>query len=892
MLKRVLHIFLLLTLLSDVYATHIVGGEIYYTQLNANNYNITLKLYRDCFNGQAPFDNPAYIGIYDVNNALISVINISFTGSQQLQNNNTQGCVTNPGNVCVEEAIYTQQVSLPPKIGGYNLVYQRCCRNGTIQNIYQPGSTGSTYTVHVPGSDVVLTNSSPRYTNFPPLYLCTNTPLNFDHSATDPDGDSLVYEFCDPFEGASTGLPQPTQPDPPPYSFVSFTGGYSASYPMGASPVLAINNQGLLTGTPNTQGQFVLGVCVKEYRNGVLLSTNKRDFQFNVLTCYNPVAVVPIANINGYDVDNIPIICNGYTVNFSNSSSNANSYHWDFGDPTTTADVSTLLSPTYTYPDTGLYTITLLAYNSTSNCYDTAKISIRLYPKLKSIVNTNAAPQCITNNQFDFLVGGIYNNNATFNWTFGNVATPNSSNQNIVQGVQFTTAGKHWVYLEAQQYVCKSKDSIEVTIIDEPFIISNILPPSCSGKTVSFTNTSANTTSIHWDFGDLSILSDTSNLVSPSYTYSAVGNYTVTLNLSNQGACSKTLTYPVSIASNLIVNMSHSGKYCVTDNLIDFGATGSFGSNATFNWQLPNANTTQATTQVVSNIHYATSGSFLVTLTVDDNDCSKTIADTVIIERVPVLNFGIMNASGCAPLTVSFKDSSIADATLTYLWNFGDGTTSAIANPQHTYTTASQFDVSLTIADSGACADTLSRAKVRAIQTYAPPVSVLTAKSYEENIFESSFVLVDQSIGESSCILNWGDGTIDHKLKQLTHTYIDTGKFIISRIIYNDAGCSDTSILSVRVIPEYRFFIPNSFTPNGDNFNEIFYPQVIGAREYDFWVFDRWGEIIFHTDQLENGWNGKIENKDAPIGVYIWKVFLKDVANEYRDYTGTVTLVR
>ena len=98
-------------------------------------------------------------------------------------------CLQAPPNVCVEEAVYTVNVNLPPIAGGYNIAYQRCCRNQSIVNLTNPSSEGSTYYVAIPESALSSCNSSPYFNEFPPLALCIGEELVFDHSATDPDGD-------------------------------------------------------------------------------------------------------------------------------------------------------------------------------------------------------------------------------------------------------------------------------------------------------------------------------------------------------------------------------------------------------------------------------------------------------------------------------------------------------------------------------------------------------------------------------------------------------------------------------------------------------------------------------------------------------------------------------
>ena len=113
----------------------------------------------------------------------------------------TEGlCLETAPDVCVEQGFYTLTATLPPISGGYQILYQRCCRNSTIVNIVDPSGTGSTYTVDIPESSMDC-NSSPFFVNYPPIVICANSPLVFDHSAIDYDGDSLVYAICEPYEG-------------------------------------------------------------------------------------------------------------------------------------------------------------------------------------------------------------------------------------------------------------------------------------------------------------------------------------------------------------------------------------------------------------------------------------------------------------------------------------------------------------------------------------------------------------------------------------------------------------------------------------------------------------------------------------------------------------------
>ncbi|HIF14415.1 MAG TPA: hypothetical protein EYQ86_03435 [Bacteroidetes bacterium] len=222
-----------------VSAYHLVGGELTYECLTNNNYMVKLKIYRDCnCTNCAEFDNPAYVFIYDNSNNLVQTLSIPFPGSTQLPVYINNPCLAFPPDICVEEAIYAAQVYLPNISGGYHLVHQRCCRNSTILNITAPNTFGSTYYAQIPDPGLGFCNSDPYYNNFPPIALCVGDTLIFDHSATDIDGDSLVYSLCAPYSGASQSNPQPgpgSPAPPPPFGYVNFVAPYSATAPFNAN---------------------------------------------------------------------------------------------------------------------------------------------------------------------------------------------------------------------------------------------------------------------------------------------------------------------------------------------------------------------------------------------------------------------------------------------------------------------------------------------------------------------------------------------------------------------------------------------------------------------------------------------------------------------------------
>ncbi|MFL5752871.1 MAG: PKD domain-containing protein [Bacteroidia bacterium] len=741
MWRRILYIFAIhLFFYTNGFSTHIVGGELFYDNLGGDNYRITLKIYRDC-SSATPYDNPGSVIIYDASGNYIQTVEIAFPGSTNVPDSINNPCIQPPSVTCVEEAIYVSTVNLPAKTGGYYLVYQRCCRNGTILNLVNPGAVGSTYMEHIPGPEQVAANNSPRFNKRPKKYICNGFDVDFDHSATDPDGDSLVYSFTSPFTGLSACCPMlgaaaapgggalcpvppsscPTVGNAPPYATVPFSAPYTGAYPVSSNPALAIDpSTGYITGTPNINGQWVVGVCVREYRNGVLIGIHIRDFQYNVTSC-TPLVVSAIAQQT--------VNCFGFTVGFQNQSvnttGNPTTYYWNFGDPSTFADTSHFTSPSYTYPDSGKYVVTLIV-NKGQACTDTARQTFLIYPLLNPDFGYTSSNACVSDNSFTFTPGGYFAPYSTFSWNFGTAATPQTST--------------------AQN------------------------PP------------------------------------------------------------------PVSFNSL---------------------------------------------------------GAFPVTLTVKESVCTAAYIDTVMVYNYPQASFVTDPVIGCEPLSVFFTDNSLHGTPLSYLWNFGDGQSSALADPVHIYSDSGVYNVSLTIISLSGCKDTSTFSVPGMVSVKPAPEAAIFANPVVTDIFNSTISLADSSKDAVSMTLSTGDGN-SYLYVPTEHYYEDYGNYTITQIATGSNGCPDTAIVHITILPEYIIWIPNAFSPHTkDELNDVFKPVMMGVVDYTLYIFDRWGNELFKTSELERGWDGTYKGKICEEGVYVYKLEYKDAIEYiYREKTGRVTLVR
>ena len=274
--------------ISSASASHIVGGEIYYDSLGNNRYKITIEFYRDCGPNSSQNESVLSYTAFYANGTEWGEFDIPVFSVTQLPIVYDDPCVTPPDDICIERWIYIDTIILPFDIAGYYISYQRCCWSANIDNIVTPDQTGITLTTFIPGSSMVdVHNQSARFTNYPPLVLCSNNTLNFDHSATDPDsGDSLAYEMFAPYSGGDALTSTPNPETAAPYTPTIWGSGFTTTQPFGAGSSVTISpTTGLMSFTPNLIGTYIAGVAVKEYRDDILINTSIRTFGYRVVGC-------------------------------------------------------------------------------------------------------------------------------------------------------------------------------------------------------------------------------------------------------------------------------------------------------------------------------------------------------------------------------------------------------------------------------------------------------------------------------------------------------------------------------------------------------------------------------------------------------------------------------
>lgn len=354
-----------LTISNSTQAVHVWGGELEASCNGAGSYTLRLSLYVDCsrVTGMAATEP---VQIYDKTGALVQTATLTNIIRDTLPTV-ANACAKTVAGTCIGWVVAEGVINLPMNADGYTLAYGSCCRNSNINNLVDPGAAGQIYTITLPGTNQVATcNSSPTFNALPPSEICTNMPTIIDFSASDADGDELVYKFFNPY-GSTSGANN----NPPPFPTVTFTAPYTFNNPMNSG--LSIDPAtGIITGTPLNTGLFALGVIVEEWRAGVLIGTKVRDFTYTVVPC-SPVFSAGDPSVS--TCANSPVQF-GFT--FDGKLKAGTTPLWDFGDPGSGPNnSSTLFDPTHQYPTLGTYYATVFVQDSCGNILqDTIKVDI------------------------------------------------------------------------------------------------------------------------------------------------------------------------------------------------------------------------------------------------------------------------------------------------------------------------------------------------------------------------------------------------------------------------------------------------------------------------------------------------------------------------------------
>jgi gliding motility-associated-like protein len=876
-MKKLL-LFVKLALLSSIaFANHITGGEMYYVwkSQNGNNhtYDFTLKLFRDCNppQGSADLDGNVIIGIYNnTTNTLLRSINVNLTERTKENLGSPNPCISNPPTVCYDVGYYRFTETLPASANGYTITYQRCCRITGINNIL-PNSNqhGATYTAQIPGTSSLPTapvNTSAKFLGIDTVIVCAGNYFCYNFGAADADGDELRYSFCNAFLGGSQGNSIPNPPTAPPYNTVPYQSPYNSSQPLGPN-VTVDPSTGMMCGTAPTTGIYVVTVCVGEYRNGVLIATQRKDLQIKIGDCNVAKSLPAVFDELGARIKPEAAGCRSFTYRFANDippNPLIHSYYWEFSDGAT----YTTANPAHTFADTGVYTIKLVV-NRGEQCGDSATSILRVYPGFNPdftisgiCVNKPIRFTDATTTRF-----GVVN---SWRWDFGNTAATNDTSRLRNPTYTYPLATNY----NASLIVTTDKGCIDT--VRKPIDILTKPPLSVATRDTLICN--GDSVQLHAvGLGNFSWTPATrivgGNTAHPTVFPTVTTNYVVQLD--DQG-CQAFDTVRVRVVNFVTLTAMPDTTICATDTLRLY----STGDGLRFLWS-PAATLNDATlARPVAKPAVTTN----YTLESRIGKCVTTDEVRVTVVPYPV-------ASAGPDTIICFNSSTQLRGThdgTSFSWSPAaslTGATTLTPTARPTVTTA----YVLTSFDTRGCP---KPGRDTVLVTVNPQVFAYAGR---DTAVVAGQGLQFTATGGESYAWSPSTGLNNVSIANPVGTYDGSFDSIRYEVEVRDAaGCAEMATVMVKIFKTApRVFVPTAFTPNGDGRNDVVRPIAVGLTNLEYFrIFNRWGQLVFETTVNGKGWNGKLKGTDQGSGSYVWIVKGKDFTGKTVFEKGMVTLIR
>jgi gliding motility-associated-like protein len=868
--------FVTILLLSAVFsvtakASHITGGEMYYTFIGINNgqyqYNVTLKLFQRCNSGRQ-FQNPCFISVFDkVNNTRVTDISVNISRQENIRITNPDPCITNPPIVCYDVAYYNFTVSLPASAAGYVMASQVNYRIAGINNL-SPGysNVGATYTAEIPGNatgSAVPENNSASFTGSDLVIVCANNDFTYSFAAQDVDGDELRYSFCDAYQSTSPGGGQAIPTNPPPFPPVGYnTPAFDGSSPLGNN--ININpTTGLISGIAPAAGTYVVTVCVQELKGGVVVATQRKDLQISIADC----------NIASASLLPEYLLCkNTQTITIANQSISPLivTSDWELLDNANNViHTATGSSVTYTFPAIGVYTVKLVI-NRNQPCTDSVTSTIRVFPGF--VPDFNSAGICITKPSLFFdATTSVHGTPNFWKWDFGEPGSANNISSIKNPTYTYPSLGPKTITLMVgDTRGCKDTITKAITIIDKPPL------------TLAFKDT---------------LICKNDNLQLQA-SGNGIFSWGPAINIVNPTTATPTVS-PI-ITTTYIVNLNDNGclnKDSVKVRVVDFVSLQSMADtticrNDTIQLRLVSDALQYIWTPASQIINPTIQNPFVITnnaltdykVTAIIGGCSAT--ENIIVRTVP---YPIANAG---------KDFGICYNTSGQLNGITDGsswrwspaglvTNPVLLNPV-TYPPRTT-DFILTVFDTKGCPKP-GRDTVRV--TVYPKMNVSAGRD--------TAVIIGQPLqlnATGGVTYRWSppDNLSATNIQNPVALFPTLTESIRYKVIgFSSEGCQDSAYINVKIFKTLpTIFVPTAFTPNNDGKNDFLLPIGVGIKNIDYFnVYNRWGQLLFSTRTNGHGWDGKIKGIPQTTSTFIWTVKATDYTGAAYFQKGISTLIR
>jgi gliding motility-associated-like protein len=431
-----------------------------------------------------------------------------------------------------------------------------------------------------------------------------------------------------------------------------------------------------------------------------------------------------------------------------------------------------------------------------------------------------------------------------------------------------------------------SNFAVSLVTVNALPVITVTSPTVCAGVTA--TMTASGGTSYTWSAGATPALVNTATA-----TPAATSTYTVT---GTALGCSNTAVSTVTVHPLPTAFISGYGSVCTGQPTPNITITFTGTAPWTFTYVHGGVPTTLTVGVSPYTISSPTAGTYTITALSDAN-CTGTFSGSGIIyvHPIPFANFTSAPNSGCVPLCVNFTDlSTISSGAVSHWnWDFGDGNTSISPSPSECYYLSGTYSVSLTVTSDSGCSNTFTMANL--IHTYPVPSASFNCP-FVTSLLDPRVQFNNTSLGATTYQWNFGDPNCPVAENQSNatspiHMYSLTGTYCVQLIAANN-NCYDTARMCLIIEPEFTFYVPNSFTPNGDGFNDEFFGKGENINSLEMWIYDRWGNSIFHGNGYNDHWDGTFHGHIVQEDVYVYVIKLKDFKNADHKYIGKVTVVR
>lgn len=587
--------------------------------------------------------------------------------------------------------------------------------------------------------------------------------------------------------------------------------------------------------------------------------------------------------------------CSPLDVNFINQTFGGQNYMWDFGN----GSGSPLVSPNETYINTTnsnqIFTTQLIAM-SAKGCLDTAELPILVYPKPVANYSTDVTNGChplqVNFTQSSTLADFCsldYGDQDTFKLcgpTSAHTYTNNGSFFPVTYNSELTVTTING---------CTA--TLVIPIIVNPQIIVEFTGDTigCSPLNETFRSQSFGAVNYDWGFGDGS--SDTGEVV--NHTFSNTGSidslYTVMLTATSIFNCTDVFTKTIRVQPTPLVGFTATPLFQEYPDTTVFLTNTTNDGNWSYVWDFGDGDSSLL--QNPRSHNYSTWGDYTIQLKASSPNCSDSADISIKIDApTPVADFGDSTV-GCEPFEVTFNNKSLYGQF--YEWNFGDGSRSTSENPIHTYFSEGEYSVTLKVTGFPP-GKTDQITKFNYIKVNKEPFANFISSTNKVFIPNDPVVFSNRSQNADSYRWEFGDGNSSTE-QSPTYYYQEEGEFNVLLIALTNEGCVDSAYAPSNIIAELegRIQVPNAFTPNQNgskggavninplagNINDVFYAKVNGTTKYELNIFNKWGELIFISKDINIGWDGYYRDKLAPQDVYVWKVVA-----EFADGTSQVKI--